>query len=511
MRRTRLSTGLALVMAALVIMSGCKETVPETSSEEEAVVSETAAADVSAEESSSSESAGSAEENETEFETDASEKTETESAENTESVEITESAQTVESTSEETEASEEPDTLPMKSHEGEAVSFGHYVDERIAEVNSRTLSAPESGLFDVLSGAAFTAEKIRSMMESYVFPETAYLGDEVRTEERTAEIAANRNLEALTEESFAVRYALLSDNADVRGFPTMLRAVNTPEPEAFDLLQESMFSIGEGVLVLHESADGAFLFVQGNNYFGWIQAEKAALCTAEEFTDYLTREHFLVVLRQRLIQNDQAFRLATVLPYTKKTEEGYQVLLPGRREDGSLELREVPFTGKSEFVSDGFLPYDVEDLTNRSYTLTGFPYGWGDTDMNFDCSSLAGRLYQCYGIRFPRNTSAMKYYDFGGSFSVPVEGMTEEEKLDLLSGHPGAVLVMPGHAMIYGGVVVGEDGTRNPYAVQAVTAYYDSDHVLHEVYASLGSELNILHGSDGQTFLSKVHTILFYQ
>ena len=279
------------------------------------------------------------------------------------------------------------------------------------------------------------------------------------------------------------------------------------------MIQESGFSAGEGVLVLHESADGNYLFVRGGNYFGWIQREKAAFCGFSEFSEYLSEERFIVVLKQRFEADTHVFRLGTVLPYREKTEEGYLVLAPERDEEGNLRIREITVPENPEAVSDGFLPYSPEDLTTRSFTLVGFPYGWGDTNQYYDCSSTAGLLYQCYGIRLPRNTSVMKYFDAGEEYSVSVEGLTEEEKLEVIAAHPGAVLVMNGHAMIYGGRTMDPEGTVHYIVVHANSGYFDSPaaDVFHPVYMTAEADLKSLYRADGTSFLSGVHTILYFE
>ena len=450
-------------------------------------------------------------------ETETVSESESESTEDPEAREESASENTADTESEsesETESSEETETAaPKNSHEGEAVFFGHYMNADIAALNQRTLNSEGAHLYDVLSEPSFGAESVRALIEAYSFPETAYLGGEPRTDDRTWEIMENRNLSALSEENFGIRYALLTDNADVRAFPTMLPAKNELTEESFDLLQESGFSLGEGVIVLHESADGAFLFVQGSNYSGWIEREKAAFCGFSEFSEYLSAEDFIVVLKQRFMLNSQAMRLGTVLPYRERTEEGFTVLLPERSESGELIIREEMVPDDPQSVSDGFLPYSVEDLTNRSFTLTGFPYGWGDTNQYYDCSSTAGLLYQCYGIRLPRNTSWMKGFDGGGAYRISLEGLSDEEKLQEIVKHPGAVLVMNGHAMIYGGTRTDEEGNTHYIVVHANSGYYDSPaaDVFHPVYATVEADLLGLYRADGTLFLSAVHTLLYYE
>ena len=107
----------------------------------------------------------------------------------------------------------------------------------------------------------------------------------------------------------------------------------------------------------------------------------------------------------------------------------------------------------------------------------------------------------------------MKGFDGGGTYAVSLEGLSDEEKLSLIAAHPGAVLVMSGHAMIYGGTRTDEEGNLHYMVVHSNSGYYDSPaaDVFHPVYATVEADLLGLYRADGTLFLSAVHTLLYYE
>ena len=389
--------------------------------------------------------------------------------------------------------------------------FGHRMNRKIAAVNEKTLSIPESGLYDLTAKPKFTASRVREMIRSYEFPEAAYFDGDPADEKRKADIEANRNLWALSDESFGLKYAILTDNAAVRAFPTSVKASDGTEENSFDLLQESMFAVGEGVEVLHTSLDGEWVFVQGSNYFGWIESGKAAFTDAETFRGYLSEENFLVVLKPYFEASGRVFRLGTVIPYRVKAQDAYVVLLPKRDTSGSLELVSEIWQD-SETLSDGFLPYSPEALADRSGELVGTPYGWGDTEADYDCSSTMGLLYRCYGFYLPRNTSALPYFAGGKDYSIDVKDLPDEEKLALIAEHPGALLVMPGHVMLFTGIRQAADGEPEYTVVHNTIGYYTAPggKSLRSLYRTVKTGLREMYRKNGDSYLKSIHTIVYF-
>ena len=408
-----------------------------------------------------------------------------------------------------------PETLPpeTKLPPGMTVFFGRPMDERIAAINRRTLETPGSGLFDVLSPRTFLNEEVLALIEAYTLPERPFYGARALTPELREQILANRNTAVFSGFPGAeapLRYGIICENASVRSFPTSLRACDSLDGSAFDYLQESMFQIGEGVLILHESLDQEWAFVQGTNYAGWVLLSDIAFTSQEEFRTFLTGSDFAAVIRPSVpvrstLSTGEPFqktlRLGTVLPLKKYTDSAVTLVFPVKNEVGELQTEEITLENNGAF-SAGFAPYSADALLKVARGVLGQPYGWGDEKGGYDCSSFVGLVYRCFGIYMPRNSSQQKYA--GGSVT-DVAGRETSWKFAFLEERPAAVLAYPGHVMLYEKT----EGGRH-YVLHANTAYYGTDGTRNDVYQVAEAKLEDLHRSDGTLLLDAVTVIVTY-
>ena len=135
-----------------------------------------------------------------------------------------------------------------------------------------------------------------------------------------------------------------------------------------------------------------------------------------------------------------------MLPYREKKGTVYMVIYPERDENGQLYLdeRELDTAASPASWSDGFLPWSEEEIIRRACLLTDLTYGWGDEGNRYDCSSTTGLLYLLFGVYVPRNTSIMPA--FGGGVLNLSEVSDRDQEIE---AHPGALLLMPGHVVMY--------------------------------------------------------------
>lgn len=349
---------------------------------------------------------------------------------------------------------------------GETVEQGTEADilltqEEIKERNRISFGTPGNGMVDLETFSPQTAEEIRAMVEEYSIPNYPYYDGRPRTGEDDAQLLASRNLEQITD-PVHLRYGILTKNAAVRSFPTEKTMTKEGKPDDFDYLQESMFSIGEGVTVCHQTADQSYSFVQGYQYKGWIPTDAIGFCSKEEMMGWLRMDPPVVITDAAVTVHDVNLRMGTALPAQEETESGYQVRFPMRREDGSLTsvTEEIPKTA----ASLGYLAYTKDALLNQAYQLIGQPYGWGDTDEKMDCSSTMNSIFETFGIQMPRNTSQLTL------FSAKVTDLSamsaEEKEAAIREAGSGSMILLPGHVVMY----VGEtDGV--PQILHNVTAY----------------------------------------
>ena len=327
--------------------------------------------------------------------------------------------------------------------------MGHYMASDVAAVNQRTLANAGANLYDVSRiDASFTKAQVLAMISSYSLPNVAYYNNDPASAEVQAQILAYRNVEALQQtqdQPVAIRYAITVSNAYLKCFPTFIKGNNDPnDARSFDYFLETAFAPGSGLLVLHETADRQWAFVQGENYYGWVYEGELAFTDKETYLSYINADDFLICTHPA-----EDYRLGEILPYTKKSGSVYTVSYPVRNGDGTLALTErvIDINSSAAAFSDGFLPFSEGLLLEKAYYLSDLSYGWSDDHGNYDCSSTVGLLYRLFGYYLPRNTSIMKY--FGGSVT-DLSGVAYRS--GLIEAHPGALLVMPGHVVMYTGL-----------------------------------------------------------
>lgn len=400
----------------------------------------------------------------------------------------------------ETESGEEPETEPEAeppsvSTEPEAVPTApseivikdsHSAQlsaARIMEINHYTRSNPAAGCYQITSLRQLSKAEVLGLIYVYSFPEYPYYAGHAITPEERAALEANRNVDAVPE-TVTVQYGILTDNANVRTYPTIHPITANNRYEDFDYFQETLFSLGEMVAVLHTSADGQFVFVVGANDKGWVERSKVGM------TDFATLQrwesalmHPAVVTEPYIkLANGAVLRMGTVLPMLSNDGANYRIWYPVNQ-GGMLQLTELVVSVRND-ISDGYLPFTYDGVVRRMRQMDGVSYGWGDAHLNFDCSSTVGAVYRCFGIYMPRNTGQMH----GTGTSVySLAGMSLQERMTRIqNAPPGSLLVMPGHVVMYCGV---SNGT--PLISHNVTRYSENGVDMIEVNQCRTTSLNI--------------------
>ncbi len=266
---------------------------------------------------------------------------------------------------------------------------------QIQEKNRISFGMEDNGMEDLEACQFWDADQVRAMIEAYSIPDYPFYGGRPRTEQDDRALLASRNLEALQDPA-EIRFGVIVSNADMRAFPVETALTEEASSAEFDYLQETMLGIGEGVAVCHQTADGSYSFVQGYQYRGWIQTDCIAFCSLEEMKAYLDAADFVVITEAAVEIRGRKLRMGTRLPVSGEGEAEWYAELPVRKEDGSFgtETAGIP---KNE-SSKGYLPYTEENLVGQARKMLGQPYGWGDRNGNWDCSSTMNGIFRCFGM-----------------------------------------------------------------------------------------------------------------
>lgn len=303
---------------------------------------------------------------------------------------------------------------------------------------------------------------IKLLIENYsnINKRTAYnyeTHDVLLNSEKTA-VLNNRNLSSLeTNSDIQTSYGIVTDFAWMRSYPTKHYSSSYER----DYFQETTLNVGEAVLVYHTSADGNWYFVQATNYYGWVEKENIAIGEFEEITRFVKHENKLVVISDYVTIEEAHVRMGQAFPLLNEEENSYLINYPTRKEDGTLEFKEISVP-KTEDYSVGYLPYTYENIYKQAFKLLNIDYSWGDKEkLGRDCSSTQNAIYASFGFSMPRNTSNQNAIPtYGTSFkSITINSL----KTNYL---PGTMIFSSGHVMMY----IGENEEGVSYILHNTSA-----------------------------------------
>jgi len=367
---------------------------------------------------------------------------------------------------------------------------------QIKEQNEKNYRAVGTKLTVLSEHTVYTAGEILEMIEEYSLPSRKYFDNREFVASEKESLLQERNLPELRENTareIVPDYGILISNTDVRSFPTKKRLTSEAQGR-FDYLQETRLLIGEPVLVLHRSKDGAWCFVQAENYCGWIRETAIAYCTKEELRTVadamadVENGRIVVVTKNgnyRIGEREVYLRMGTRLPgcdadlnivqpgliesTAGKANGTVGVKLPGRDEEARLVWEEASVSstdasGEICFVN-GYLPYTRANIMQMAVRLLGAPYAWGDApsfgadvadagDNGMDCSSTVAAVFRCFGFTLARNTGTQRKMDCEKQEMSALGIGQRQEMLDSLQG--GELLYTSGHVMVYLGKAGGE-------------------------------------------------------
>jgi len=310
-----------------------------------------------------------------------------------------------------------------------------------------------------------------------------------------------------------VEYGVVTRFADQRFLPTDLGLYAKPLDIDFDELQNSGLDIGIPVIVLHRSADRRWLYAVSALSDGWVPADTIALCSHQQFKQYISMRKFIVVtdatadiyLDEALTQHYDHVRMGVILPLAKKADKlVYAVLIPAPTSEGMMELR-TAYIKKSQ-ASDKFLPHTPRTIFEQAFKLLNKPYGWGDMYGEQDCSRFLQEVFATVGINLTRDSKNQA--QVGRALARFDETVDAHQKIDILGNIPGASVILPmkGHIMLYLGTV-----DEHPYAIHSVWGYREpsqDEDVIRVLNRVVVSDLFLGEGSKKGSLLRRLAAVV---
>lgn len=294
------------------------------------------------------------------------------------------------------------------------------------------------------------------------------------------ELMAKRNLDALTGD-VEIRFAVTVERANVRILPT------PHDGDRYDGLQATALDPAEAVAVLWESSDGAYVFAQARNYFGWIAKDSLAFTDRKTWLNYVHPKNFLVVTDNKfsleLNGRQVLFQMGAKIPLARtELKDNFWTTRIPVSVNGALHeiLVELP---SDESLNCGFLDCTANNFIRQSFKFLGDVYGWGGLDNSVDCSAYVGDVYRSMGLEIPRDANRQE-----GAMPIfaVFNNVTREERLDIVRRSPvGALLFKRGHVMLR----LGNDDSGTPIIIHAASSYISGGQKIY-VRKILVSDLN---------------------
>lgn len=275
-----------------------------------------------------------------------------------------------------------------------------------------------------------------------------------------------------------MQYGFTVERVSIRTFPTDDCVTSQPDDREFDDLQETTLDPAEPVIILHQSLNKAWYYVQAYNYRGWLSAGSVAIAASrQEWLEYVDAAEFLTVIDSKLTIGDKQFAMGSKLPLADRknssllidrlTANGsYAVKLPVRGARGELAFELVQVAVNDQVIK-GYLPYTRSNIIRQAFKLQGERYGWGGMYGGWDCSALVLDVYRSFGLTLPRNADEQ---EMAAGRTVVLSGSTKARAEQIMSLEPGAGLYMPGHTTLY----LGENEGRQ-FIIHAVAGYNTPD------------------------------------
>ncbi|WP_282270748.1 SH3 domain-containing protein [Stenotrophomonas sp. PS02298] len=279
-------------------------------------------------------------------------------------------------------------------------------------------------------------------------------------------VTANLGLDAIPANR-PIQYGLVVHRAALRAFPTELRVFSSQGDTDIDRFQESALFPGDAVAVLHESADGKWVFVASERYAAWMEKRFIGVGSAEQVFGYGATGPYRVITAGKAftahtpeeprvsdLQLEMGVRVPVLADWPvmdpvngQQAHGGHVIQLPVRNDDGSLALVPALLPRTQESASD-YLPLTQANLITQAFKFLGERYGWGHSYDTRDCSGFVSEIYRSFGVLLPRNTSAQAISPALNRVPFTDKDSKAKRSDAIAKLQVGDLIYIPGHVMM---------------------------------------------------------------
>ncbi len=257
------------------------------------------------------------------------------------------------------------------------------------------------------------------------------------------------------------RYGIIVTHSNDRKFPTQKRAWTDPNGW-INVFSTTSLDAAMPVAVLHTTRDRDWYYVRTEIAFGWIPAVNVAIGSAKELRNYVNAKDFIVACTYKVpVYSDKGTNdflmdlyMGARVKLRKKTPDGYHVLVPFRRPDGSFDAVRG-WVKPDARVSVGYQPFTQRNLINTAFTMLYHPWSGGDSYNERHCCGIIRAVLRTFGI-ITMNSTTLQLHASDHVIAFP-EKTPKEVKYSYLEGHEPGICLMGSrqHVIMYLGKVAG--------------------------------------------------------
>ena len=371
-------------------------------------------------------------------------------------------------------------------------------------------------LLDVLklpsSADGITIRKYLSGNADFINKASFYITGDIPLEQsERSKIAALTDTAGIPD-TIDLKFAVMLAPTMGRSWPTFITLMEKPGDNEFDQNVVSEIDMGVPVAVLHTSADGLWAFIQTSMFLCWVPSNTIAIGDMKTIKQFIEAPSPLVALSERVVVYCSPEYRAAIgylqmgksLPIKTAGSEFYEVMVPGRGENGMLEIQ-AGYIKRNADISVGYLPYTYRNFYRQCFRLLGSRYGWGGMNGDRDCSRFLINVFDCFDIHLPRNSASQAK---ASKAVVPLEGLDRQTRLDFIKTLPWGICLfrMPGHIMIYLG-----EFENKPYAIHDFWAWFtpsgDGYEIVHRAARVAVTDLMLGEGSQRGAYIDRLTQI----
>jgi len=256
------------------------------------------------------------------------------------------------------------------------------------------------------------------------------------------------------------RKAISIHRCNLRALPTRQPVYNDPDRPGegfpFDVLQHSALTANTPLHVIHRSTDGAWVFVETTQIYGWLPVTDIAWVDDNFMIRFRTGRYLAVTAEQVPVVDvtgSYCFQtgIGSLLPATGMRDSEILIAVADEQRQAQLITAQLPAGQSAPFP----LPPTSHQLVALMAPLLGQPYDWGGQFGQRDCSATIQDLFAPLGLWLPRNSGSQA--EVGRVLSLSGFSSAQREQLLLKEGVPFLTLVaMRGHIMLYLGEAEGQ-------------------------------------------------------